>query len=243
MKAIGLEVAPAAGLEALARQGMQDARPVEIIGVDMLRRAVLTGLLEAGQLLRQDELATNFGVSRMPVRVALRQLESEGLVRHLPRRGFVVATLTPQEIDEIYEIRALLEGHAMRLAVPQLAEDRLRRLERLLAAGKQQKDPLHLLEAREKFYRELYEAAGRTRLVRLIMQLRAEVAPYLLAQQMPASTESHAELLAICRRRDGHAAEEFMRTHLRRVAAMLRDLVTEDRKPKGGGGRTRPSTK
>ncbi len=90
-----------AGLEALARQGMQDARPVELIGVDMLRRAVLTGLLEAGQLLRQDELATNFGVSRMPVRVALRQVESEGLVRHLPRRGFVVATLTPQEIEEL----------------------------------------------------------------------------------------------------------------------------------------------
>lgn len=126
-----------AGLEALARQGMQDARPVELIGVDMLRRAVLTGLLEAGQLLRQDELATNIGVSRMPVRVALRQLESEGRVRHLPRRGFVVATLTPQEIEEIYEIRALLEGYAMRLAVPQLDEDRLRRLEKLLAVEKQ----------------------------------------------------------------------------------------------------------
>ncbi len=218
------------GLEALARERMQDARPVSDIVTEMLRQAVLGGLLKGGQVLRQDELATTFGVSRMPVREALRQLETEGLVSHLPRRGFVVATLTDHDVEEIYEIRALLEGYAMRLAVPRLDDARLDNLEKLHALMHKPADPHGLVDMRETFYRTLYEAAERPKLLRLIMQLRADVARYLLARQAPFSSESHADLLTICRRRDSRAAEQFIRAHLRRVASMLKQVMDKGRR-------------
>ena len=219
-------------LEALARRRISEAKTVERVVVEALREAVLKGVLKAGQRLRQDELAATFGVSRMPIREALRQLESEGLVRLLPHRGAVVTSLTAEEVLEIYEIRSLLESHAMALAVPRLTDDRIRQLEHLLAQMKEEKDPLQQVDLREAFYQTLYEASGRSRLVALIMQLRKDVGRYFLSKQIPLSRESHEELLRLCRLRDGEAASRHIRHHLEEVSRMLQGVV--DASPAAG---------
>lgn len=228
MERADIQEKPVAALEALARAHMQNARPVATVVVDLLRQAIVGGLLRAGQVLRQDELAATFGVSRMPIREGLRQLESEGLVRHLPRRGFVVAAFTPEEIAEIYELRQVIEGHAMRLAVPRLDDAQVEALERLLALMRQETDPSQRVELRETFYRTIYEAAGRPRLARLIMQMRSEVTRYLLGKRAPFSIEAHAQVLEICRRRDGRAAQQFIAAHLRKVADALERLIEDE---------------
>ena len=224
-----------AQLQDLVRRRISQAKTVESVVVEALREAILKGMLQSGQWLRQDELAAAFGVSRMPVREALRQLESEGLVKVFPYRGAVVSSLSREEVVEIYEIRALLETHAMALAVPQLSDDRIAELERLLERMKQESDPLQRVELREVFYRSIYEAARRPRLVRLIMQLRADVGRYLLSKQIPLSHESHEELLGLCRNRDGRNAARYIERHLKQVAAMLERVVEPEGDHAPGG--------
>src|SRR4051812_19263611 len=92
-----------------------------------LRQAILRGSLASGQILRQESIATQLGVSRLPVREAIRQLNSEGLVQVTAHRGAVVVALSADDIREIYDIRVGLETTALRLALPHLSPAILRR--------------------------------------------------------------------------------------------------------------------
>src|SRR5438128_11057097 len=97
-------------------------RTMQAIVTDHVRSAILGGRYAPGARVPQDELAQQLGVSRMPVREALRVLEMEGLVELRPHRGAIVVDLRPEEIGEIFEIRAMLEGRAAALAAPRLDE-------------------------------------------------------------------------------------------------------------------------
>jgi len=97
-----------------------------------LRDSVLAGVFEPGARLRQEELADIFQTSRIPVREALRALEYEGLVRSEPHRGFTVTRMDADEVEEIYDLRILLESHAVRLALPLLTDEDLDELEQLM---------------------------------------------------------------------------------------------------------------
>jgi DNA-binding GntR family transcriptional regulator len=89
---------------------------------DALRQEIADGRLAPGEALRQEELATRFGISRIPVREALRTLQAEGLVNYSPNRGATVAVVSDAEIQEMLEVRIALECHALRLAVPNAAD-------------------------------------------------------------------------------------------------------------------------
>ncbi len=102
--------------------------------VAALRAEISDGRLAPGTALRQDELATRFGISRIPVREALRMLQAEGLVTYAPNRGAIVAVVTPQEIQEMLEVRIALECHAIRMAVPLVAGSDLETMRDLLQA-------------------------------------------------------------------------------------------------------------
>src|SRR5690606_14646120 len=94
-----------------------------------LRELILKGEFKMGERLMQEEWAQKLGVSRMPLREALRQLEVEGLVRIEPRRGAVVTPVSTEDIEEIYQLRALLEGEAVVKSLPFLDEEDIRELE------------------------------------------------------------------------------------------------------------------
>ena len=85
-----------------------------------LREAILAGVLSPGARLRQEDLAERFGTSRIPVREALRALEYEGLVASEPNRGFTVTELDADDVEEVYDLRIVLESHAVRVALPLL---------------------------------------------------------------------------------------------------------------------------
>src|SRR5690606_17972769 len=94
------------------------------------RRSILNGQLEPGAAIRQDVVARRFGVSRVPVREALKILEGEGLVTYQPHRGFLVAQLSVDEVREVYHVRRILEDEALRLGVPKLTEELIAEIER-----------------------------------------------------------------------------------------------------------------
>ncbi|HEX9494871.1 MAG TPA: GntR family transcriptional regulator [Candidatus Limnocylindria bacterium] len=192
-----------------------------------LREAILTAALPPGTRLRQEKLAELFGTSRIPVREALRALEYEGLVSSMPRRGFTVTELDADDIEEVYDLRVLLESHAVRLAVPLITDEDLQILEELYttmvaaATGDEQ------LAAREEFYMRLYTITGRPRLVAQISRLRQEIARSLRWPTLQHAPEHHERFLEAIRAGDAEGAAAQLASHYRRVAILIRRYLRD----------------
>ncbi len=187
-----------------------------------LREAILKGYLKPGEKLDQNEIAELLGVSRSPVRDALRKLAAEGLVQIHPYRGAIVAELSPEELEEIYLLRRVLEGLAARLAVPQIDEERLAALEEILRAMDETEDADTWIDLNYRFHHMIYEAAKRPRLLALIDNLRNIVAPYIrqyisTPEYRQSAQASHRQILEACRRRDPVAAQRETEEHLQAV--------------------------
>lgn len=210
---------------------IDDAREQNITAqemvLDSLRRAVLSGVLVPGARLRQEELADLFGTSRIPIREALRALEYEGLVTSEPHRGSTVTPLDADDIEEVYELRILLEGHAVRLAVPLMTDEDLDELSLLFNNMKNATTPDEQLASRERFYTRLYSITGRPRLVALIARLRQEVARALRWATIQHSGAIHEGFYQAVATGDAERAVTQLSGHYRRVAALIRRHIKE----------------
>ncbi|MGH2450321.1 MAG: GntR family transcriptional regulator [Candidatus Limnocylindria bacterium] len=193
-----------------------------------LREAILSGTLPPGSRLRQEKLAERFGTSRIPVREALRALEYEGLVRSVPYRGFTVTELDADDIEEVYDLRILLEGHAVRLALPLMTDEDVRTLEELYAEMAEAPPGDAQLAARERFYIRLYSMSGRPRLVGLIARLRQEVARSLRWPTLQHAPAHHQAFFDAIRAGDADHATSQLATHYRRVAILIRRNLRGD---------------
>jgi DNA-binding GntR family transcriptional regulator len=192
-----------------------------------LRIAILEGVLAPGARLRQEELAGAFRTSRIPVREALRALEYEGLVTSEPHRGFTVTTIDGDDVDEIYELRILLEGEAVRLAVPLLTDADLDDLEGILESIRQSRSPDEEIRSRDRFYLRLYSVSGRPRLVGLIVRLRDEGARMLAWSRAEHIVTIHERLLAALRAGDAEGATQLLAEHYARMAGQVRRSLRE----------------
>lgn len=197
-----------------------------------LRSAIANGVLEPGTRLRQEDLATAFGVSRIPVREALRVLEHEGLARSERHRGYTVSTLDGDQIEDIYDLRIVLESHAVRLAVPLLTQADLDDLERLHAEMEAATTEDDRLTAHERFYGRLYAVSARPRLLSLIDRLRQEV-PRALRWRISQHTPHHHDgFLAAVQAGETDLAVAELAAHYHKVVALLRRYLRE---AKGNG--------
>lgn len=196
----------------------------------LLREEITSGALAAGEPLRQEHLAAHFRTSRMPVRDALRLLETEGLVQLAPNKGAIVAPLDPGELREVYEMRAALETLALRHAIPELTDSRLD-----LAAGildEAEAAGLENFSARNKaFHFMLYEPCARPRLLAQIAALNETAGRYLRQaasrlDYVERSHREHRELLAACRRRDMPQACDILRRHIEDAGNALLQHIT-----------------
>jgi DNA-binding GntR family transcriptional regulator len=206
------------------RHGRQ-FRTVGDMAYEVIREGILTGVFAPGERLRQDALATQIGVSRIPVRSALMKLESQGLITFEPYRGAIVNTLTPSAAREIYEIRAALEAHALRKAMTAMTPERLARLEELAGELNHVENGEEFLQRRAEFYHELYDAKRQPRLVKMIDHLREEVARYSLEHNLnyvrPPGERDHAQLLAFLRADDPDGAVQWLEQHLDQICERL----------------------
>jgi DNA-binding GntR family transcriptional regulator len=192
-----------------------------------LREAILDGVLPPGARLRQEDLATVFKTSRIPVREALRVLEYEGLAESEPHRGFAVTALDGDQIEEIYELRTVLESHAVRLAIPLLTQPDLDELQRLHEAMEAAQDDDERLARREAFYLRLYSVTARPRLVGLIARLHQEVARSLRWKLVQHSPSHHESFFEAVRNGDADLAYAELASHYRKVVALLRRFLRE----------------
>ncbi|MDX1523459.1 MAG: GntR family transcriptional regulator [Anaerolineae bacterium] len=188
-----------------------------------LRAAITGGELPAGAQLRQEEIAAQYQVSRMPVREAFRQLETEGLIVVYPGRGAFISRLDPAEIQEIYDIRILLEGDALRRAFPALTPTLLDRAQDLLDQLDTVEDRLDFRALDEAFHTTLYTPAQRPRLLTLIDTLRRQVTYFFYVVTSPDTIrqdiqQDHRQILAACRAGNADGAVAAVEAHLRRSA-------------------------
>jgi len=202
-------------------------RTLEEMVIDAVRKAILDGVFPPGQRLPQDKIAAALEVSRIPVRSALRWLESEGLVVFHPHRGATVSTLTADDVAEIYEIRARLEKFALRAACERVTPEDLAELERLAEDVDRAHDDANAEDwyhARQKFYRRLYEVARVPRTAQLIDRLRGEVGRYL---HRTRASESHGHKIIIEAIKSGDplAAERWLDEHLSNVSKDIQETV------------------
>ena len=205
---------------------LQHATAQEVV-LEAVREAILTNVFEPGARLRQEELADLFGTSRIPVREALRALEYEGLVRSEPHRGFTVTSLDADDVEEVYELRVLLESQAVRLALPLLTDEDIAALDVFFKAMTESEDPDEQLAGRERFYLRLFAVAGRPRLVNLIIRLRQEVARALRWPTIQSSPSHHAQFYDAVKAGDVEAAVAQLSGHYVRVAALIRRYIRE----------------
>ncbi len=213
-------------LQVLAKDTMTRARTTPDAVAATLRAAIVRGVLRAAEPLKADDIAAQLGVSHIPVREALRQLESEGLVTIYPNRGAIVASLEARDVLEIYDIRKTLESAALRQSLPQLTKPTLRRAEAILAEYELETDTRRWGELDLEFHATLYTLEDRPRLLGIINTLRNQVDRYfhvfpLAVKQRDAFQRDHRAILKACAQGDVDLAVQTLETHLERTATVL----------------------
>jgi DNA-binding GntR family transcriptional regulator len=197
------------------------------LAFEVIKDAIVSGRFAPGERLRQEALASAIGISRIPVRSALIQLESEGLVSFHPRRGAVVRSLTVEQVREIYELRELLETHALRTSMKTMTPERIDRLRELAARVDAQEDGPEFVEARVQFYRELYDAAHKPQLVKMVDELRDAVGRYLLRRRVShGHSAHHGELVEAVASGDAEVAVKWLSDHLASVLEGVEEIVS-----------------
>ena len=197
-----------------------------------LRQRIRDGRLPSGARIKAEEIAAELGLSRMPVREAIRQLDSEGLVTIKPNRGAAVTQLNADDIVELFEMRSVLEGLAIRRAIGRFDEDAFDELELLLVRlGRSQDDFDQWIARHNEFHDAICSRGGSPRLMAYIQRLRTAVEPYLrITLGTPRASgilEEHRLLVEAIRNGDPDAAEALMREHIRGTAGELVGLMSE----------------
>jgi DNA-binding GntR family transcriptional regulator len=209
----------------------QDRRTIAEHVAARLRKLILDGTLPPGTALRVNPLAERLGHSSMPVRDALRLLEIEHLVDNTPRRGAIVSALSEDDIDEIYAMRASLEGISARRATERLTDGQMAELCRLFnqmedAAAK---DDLQAFgQADRAFHDHLYNCSGRPRVVRTVSELVARSQRYAAFgwthrgwRPLSDALDEHRRIYEAVSARDGRLAQQLVRDHLDRAGERL----------------------
>ena len=178
-------------------------QPLREVVCETLRDAIRKGKLKPGERLMESQLAEDLGVSRTPVREAIRKLELEGYVIMMPRRGTYVANLSIRDVNEVFEIRTSLDSLASGLAAERITDEELERLQRLLVAIGgyiEENDMDKIVECDTEFHDLLYQASRNSRLVGIIFNLREQLTRFRSTSmafpgRLKATLEEHRRIV------------------------------------------------
>jgi DNA-binding GntR family transcriptional regulator len=189
-----------------------------------IKTAILSGRLNPGEKLTEEHLAKTLGVSRTPVREALHKLESEGLINVRKKRGFVVSWDSKDEVEELFELRSILEGYSLRTISKSISEETFHQLEGFIQNAEEalrRKKIEDVFKWNTRFHDTLHElVANKTRLHRLIVNMRK----YVLRHRKDTlrypdggkrAIEGHRKIILALRLRDPELCERIMRNHIR----------------------------
>jgi DNA-binding GntR family transcriptional regulator len=201
---------------------------------EALREAIVSGQLPADTELRQDDIAARFRVSKIPVREALKRLEAEGLVTFVRNKGAVVAAMSPEELWEYVEIRAMLEARAAELAAPRISDAHLAQARAAMATFGAEENPARWGVLNWQLHSALYADAGRPVLLAEIRALYDKVERYVrtllaVTAEMPKTQREHAAILEAFAARDAVAAAALTRAHVLDGGAALLTYLSDHR--------------
>ena len=215
---------------------MNEYLPLRDVVFNTLRQAILRGELKPGERLMEIALANRLGVSRTPVREAIRMLELEGLVIMIPRRGAQVAQITEQDLNDVLEVRLGLEELAVRFACERITDEEIKALGLAVKEFEKKMSNNELsaqAEADVKFHEIIYGATHNRRLIQIINNIREQMYRYRIeylkdVESRKTLVKEHYEICDALKRRDAESAVEKMCIHIRnQQEAILRSLEHE----------------
>lgn len=196
--------------------------PLRDIVFNTLRKAILKGELSPGERLMEKQLAEKMGVSRTPIREAIRKLELEGLVVMVPRKGAEVAKITEQDIKDVLEVRASLESLAVKLACEKMKKDDIANLlhvnKQFIDAAKRM-DVDKVIEHDVEFHDVIYHATKNEKLIQIINNLREQIYRFRVEyirqmQDFSNLVKEHEEIVQSIIDREGQQAQEIASKHI-----------------------------
>ena len=198
-----------------------------------IRSDIINGKYKENDELRENTIGKELGVSRTPVREALRQLELEGLVSIIPNRGAFVTGISHKDIKDIYLIRSLLEGLCARWAAENISEEKLTELEEIIVLSEFQINrenggsPNQITALDGRFHAALYEASGSRILARVLTDFHnyvkmARLTSVASQERARRSIREHRQILRAIRERDGELAEQLANEHIMHVIENLK---------------------
>lgn len=204
-----------------------------------LKTAILSGQLGPKERLTEEHLAETLGVSRTPVREALYKLEAEGLIRPLETRGFIVSGDSKEEVEELFEIRAILEGYALRITSERISEESFHQLDNFIAKAQAALDTGRMGDVfkwNTRFHDHLHElVSDMARLYRMIVDMRKQVLRYRREtlqsiEGAQRTLDGHRKILLALRLKDPELCEKTMREHIKLAKEdALLTLLKEDK--------------
>jgi len=212
---------------------------------EALRERILRGHFPEGEPLRQDAIAEELGVSRIPVREALRQLEAEGLVTFNPHRGAVVSTLSLSEIEELFELRATIELDLLHRSLPRIGSEDVTRAREILdeyESALRNGDVASWGEMNWQFHSTLFAPADRPFTLGVAQKLHQQCDRYLRMQlalthgELRANAEHRAILTAV-RKKNAARAADLLRAHILGAGRALCSFLQHERVPQARRGR------
>ena len=235
-------------------QESKDSAPLSLttVATDAIRQRILAGEWADGSQLRQEALSRELGMSRVPVREALRQLEAEGLVNIEDNKGAVVSQLSLPEIVELLRVRVLLECDVLLEAIPRQTSADIAEAEALLArfeTALRDKDISAWGILNAQFHLALYRAANRPQTLAIIEQLHNRTDRYtrmqiLLTGFNDRAHREHTQLLELCKQKDAISAAAFLRQHVMNaeeaLEAWYRAQESQQKTPRGRKKKTAP---
>jgi DNA-binding GntR family transcriptional regulator len=218
-------------------------RNASVAATELIREAIIEGRLEPGRRLKEEELARELGISRTPIREALLMLQAEGLVDAIPNRGAMVRVHTPEDLEDLYQLRALLEGFAARRAATRIAEQQVEQL-RASCDRFEGLDPdkklRELVRENLLFHSAILDIAGSARLasmVRRVIELPLVYKSYIWysPDQKRISVHYHRQIVNALAARDAERAELIMKEHVFEARDLLVARLREDPEAATGG--------
>lgn len=211
-------------------------KPLRELVFESIREAIIGGQLPPGERLMEIQLAEEMGVSRTPVREAIRKLELEGLVVMIPRKGAYVSGLSMKDISEVFEIRGALEGLAAELASERITEEELENLERHLvriAEGIEKGDITSVVEIDTDFHAMLYTACRNQRLGQIINNLREQIQRFRQTSlsypgRMRLALEEHRRIVEAISARDPELARRLASEHIENAENSLMEAIRNE---------------
>ncbi len=204
------------------RVTMNEYLPLRDVVFNTLRQAILRGELEPGERLMEIQLAERLGVSRTPIREAIRKLELEGLVLMIPRKGAEVAKISEKSLKDVLEVRRSLEELAIELTCQRITDEGMAELEeaqKSFASAVHKGDAMAIAEADEHFHELIYRATENSRLVQILSNLREQMYRYRLEYIKDAGKRQiliveHEKILRCIRRHSIAEAKAAVREHI-----------------------------